>query len=112
MLKSGRFDIASDNIFDIDLLKTKILKTPAQIDELKTEIDELETSDTYENIQSIDDKDEYFSEIKVQLVEESERLEKELNQLKGVDIEDGFDFEGSNQDFFAKYALADEAVIR
>jgi Leucine-rich repeat (LRR) protein len=85
MLEADGFDIASDNIFDIDLLKKKILKTNAQIDELKTEIDELETSDTYKNIQSIDDKDEYFFEIKVQLVEELERLEKELNQLKGVD---------------------------
>jgi hypothetical protein len=116
MLISGGFVIASDNIFDKDLLKTKIVKTKAQIDELKTEIDELETSDTYENIQSIDDKDEYFSEIKVQLVEESERLEKELNQLKCVDIEDtvdikaAVDFEESNKAFFAKYAVADEAV--
>jgi len=110
MLMSGGFVIASDNIFDIDLLKTKILKTKTQIDELKTEIDELVTSDTYENIQSIYDKDEYFSEIKVQLVEEIERLEKELNQLKGIDIEDGFDFEDSNQAFLAKYAVADEAV--
>jgi uncharacterized coiled-coil DUF342 family protein len=115
MLMSGDFVIASDNIFDIDLLKSKISKTKTQIDELKTEIDELETSDTYENIQSIDDKDAYFSEIKVQLVEESERLEKELNQLKGIDIEDTVDmkavvdFEGSNQDFFANYAVAEEA---
>jgi uncharacterized coiled-coil DUF342 family protein len=116
MLMAGGFVIASDNIFDIDLLKTKILKTKAQLDELKTEIDELETSDTYKNIQSIDDKDVYFSEIKAQLVEESERLEKELNQLKCVDIEDTVDMkavvdcEDSNQDFFAKYAVADEAV--
>jgi uncharacterized coiled-coil DUF342 family protein len=116
MLMAGGFVIASDNIFDIDLLKTKILKTKAQLDELKTEIDELETSDTYKNIQSIDDKDVYFSEIKAQLVEESERLEKELNQLKGVDIEDTVDmkavvdFEDCNQDFFAKYAVADETV--
>jgi uncharacterized coiled-coil DUF342 family protein len=92
MLMSGGFVIASDNIFDIDLLKTKVLKTKVQIDELKTEIDELETSDVYENIQSIDNKDEYFSEIKVQLVEESECLEKELNQLKSVDIDAVVDF--------------------
>mgnify|MGYP000264126200 CR=1 FL=1 len=96
MLKSGEFVIASDNIFDTDLLKTKILKTKAKIDELKIEIDELETSDTYKNIQSIDDKDEYFSEIKVQLVEESDRLEKELNQLKGVDIEDAVSARDTN----------------
>jgi DNA repair exonuclease SbcCD ATPase subunit len=114
MLMAGDFVIASDNIFDIDLLKTKILKTKTQLDELKAEIDELEISDTYKNIQSIDDKDAYFSEIKVQLVEESERLENELNQLKGVDIVDTFDidavvdFEGSNQDFFAKYAVAED----
>jgi uncharacterized coiled-coil DUF342 family protein len=116
MLMSGEFVIASDNIFDVDLLKTKILKTKAKIDELKTETDELETSDVYKDIQSIDDKDAYFSKLKVQLVEESERLEKELNQLKCVDIEDTVDMkavvdcEDSNQDFFAKYAVADEAV--
>jgi uncharacterized coiled-coil DUF342 family protein len=110
MLISGGFVIASDNIFDIDLLKTKIVKTKARIDELKTEIDELKTSDTYKNIQSIDEKDEYFSKVKVQLVEESERLEKELNQLKGVDVEDDFDFDDSNQDFSAKHAVADEEV--
>jgi len=116
ILTSGGFVIASDNIFDIDLLKTKILKTKAQINELKTEIAELETSDTYKDIQGIDDKDEYFSEIKAQLVEESERLEKELNQLKGIDTEDTVDmdavvdFENNNRDFFAKYAVGDEAV--
>jgi uncharacterized coiled-coil DUF342 family protein len=104
MLISGGFVIASDNIFDIDLLKTKIVKTKAQIDELKTEIDELETSDTYKNIQSIDDKDEYFFKVKMQLVQESVRLEKELNQLKDVD------FDCSNQDFSAKHAVADVEV--
>jgi uncharacterized coiled-coil DUF342 family protein len=92
MLMSGEFVIASDNIFDVDLLKTKILKTKAKIDELKTETDELETSDVYKDIQSIDDKDEYFSAIKVHLAEESERLEKELNQLKCVDIAPTVDF--------------------
>ena len=78
-----------------------IPKTKAQIDELNTEIDELEVSDVYKDIQSINDKDEYFSEIKVQLVEESERLETELNQIKDIEVED--DFQASNQAFFNKY---------
>ena len=60
----------------------KYTNTKDKIDSLESEINELEASDVYINIQDIDDKDEYFEGLKAQLEEECERLEKELRQLK------------------------------
>ncbi len=85
-LQTGEgFDVASDTINDRDLLEKRVANTKVKIDVLIIEITELENSVTFKTIQDIDDKGEYFENIKSQLEEELERLEKEVRQLKMAD---------------------------
>jgi DnaJ-domain-containing protein 1 len=102
LLKFGLgFEVASDAVDDKELLKNIIANIKNKISLLENEIKELELSETYSIVQEIDDKDEYFSAIKIQLEEEYERLKKELRQLK-----DEADIDNSVEDF-----LEDEKMM-
>ena len=82
-LQSGMgFEVASDTVNDKELLKNLISNIMDKISLLESEINDLESSETYNTIQEIDDKDEYFNELKTQLDYEFGLLEKELRQLK------------------------------
>jgi len=94
----GGFDVASDTIQDKDVLNTKISTIKKQIASLEIEIDELEKSEPFQIIHEIEDKNEYFEELKVQLEEELEKLDEELRNLQNEpedfyfpDSSDGFD---------------------
>ena len=108
-LQSGDgFDVASDTLQDKDLLKSKIANTKAKIDALAVEINKLEVSDIYKNIQGIDDRDAYFENLKAQLEEEYARLEKELSQIKNdseyfvyPDIDEELEIDPSNENWEA-----------
>jgi hypothetical protein len=77
----GQFRDASDTIKDIELLKATIINIRKKINSLKTEICDLEGSDTFKTIQDIDDKDEYFDGLQQKLEVEHKRLIDELNQI-------------------------------
>lgn len=88
-LQSGeKFEVASDTIQDRGLLERKITNTKKKIDALEAEINELIASDDFNTISNINDKTEYFAEIRNQLEEELDRLKEELNQLKDTPDDD------------------------
>jgi len=82
-LESGEsFGVASDTVDDKEILKAKIAEAKEKIQQFKLAIEELDASESYQLIQQIDDIESYFEELKNQLEEEYQLLEKELNQLK------------------------------
>jgi hypothetical protein len=77
-LENGKFFIAkSDAINEKELLKTEIEKLRLRIKELKEQIQTITESSTYETIISIDNWDEYFSNVK-------KELSSQLNDLENV----------------------------
>jgi len=95
----GGFDVASDTIQDKDVLSAKISSIKKNIASLEIEIGELEKSDSFQVINEIEDKDEYFEELKAQLEEELERLAEELCYLQNKP--EDFYFPGGNDSFDA-----------
>lgn len=71
------FLVASDSINDKELLKAKIDELEEKIQAIKEEIEQIQSDETYQVIQKLDDWDGYFEELKTNLEEEKERLEKE-----------------------------------
>ncbi|NOR55177.1 MAG: hypothetical protein GQ531_03115 [Sulfurovum sp.] len=66
-LESGIvFDIASDKINNVELLKTKIIDIRQQLSAVTAEVDEIRNDETFKTLQKIDDIDEYFSDLKEQ----------------------------------------------
>jgi DNA repair exonuclease SbcCD ATPase subunit len=92
-LQTGKsFSVASDTIFDKDLLRSKIQAIKETIRTLESEIQELENSEANTTISEFDDKDDYFESLKAELLEEYARLEEALKQLNSdacsVELED------------------------
>ena len=81
-LKTGTsFEVSSKTIEDKELLKQKIREYKQNIENLKSEIDEIKEDETYQTIVEIDDWDEYFEELKNELEIEKERLKKEVRNI-------------------------------
>jgi len=93
-LQTGRgFDVASDAIQDTQLLNEKITAIKQKVKELETEIQKITKSDDYQTIAGIEDKYQYFNDLKQQLTEEAQRLQ---TILKG-DNENQSELEGYAQ---------------
>jgi len=75
---SKGFDAISKKIDDKEILKFKITEIKTKIEELKIEIKEIQQDETYNTIESLDDWDNYFDEIKESLQDEYDRLKEEL----------------------------------
>jgi len=75
VLKSGNgFELASDTITDKAKLKSRIAAMRNKVESLKHEVDGLQADETFELIQDLNDWDEYFENIRQQLIEEYETL--------------------------------------
>jgi DnaJ-domain-containing protein 1 len=70
----GSLNIASDDMNDKELLQKKIIVLRDRISLLEIEIRQLQENETYQRIQSIDDMEAYFSELKQALEAELEAL--------------------------------------
>ncbi len=66
----GGFDLASDTISDKALLKARVDALREKIQSLNFEVDALKSEETFEVIQGVDDWNEYFDNVKQQLIEE------------------------------------------
>jgi DnaJ-domain-containing protein 1 len=74
-LESGvSLNIASDDMNDKELLQKKIIVLRDRISLLEIEIRQLQENETYQRIQSIDDMEAYFSDLKQALEAELEAL--------------------------------------
>jgi len=74
------FDIASDTINDKERLKEKIKDVRKRMDALNKEIEEIKSNESFTIIQEVDDLDEYFDQLKFDLQEELERLQRESDK--------------------------------
>ena len=85
-LENGYFelDISSDKIDNKELLQKKIEQYKEQIAILDKEIVELEENEIYKIILDYEDLNEYFEEIRVELEEEKDMLEKEVLEIDDV----------------------------
>jgi DNA repair exonuclease SbcCD ATPase subunit len=87
------FLVASDSINDKELLKAKIDELKEKIQAIKEEIEQIQSDETYQVIQKLDDWDGYFEELKTTLETEKERLEKEASVVShGNDLFEESDF--------------------
>ncbi|MEN5387871.1 hypothetical protein ABE179_08030 [Aliarcobacter skirrowii] len=75
------FEVSSETIEDKELLKEKIREYKQNIEDLKSEIDEIKEDDTYQTIVELDDWDKYFEELKSGLENEKEKLEEEAREV-------------------------------
>lgn len=80
------FEVSSDSINDINLLKEKIAEYKKKIEEIKEELDEIEKEEAFQTISTINNWDDYFENLKGKLQNEKEKLEQKLSQ---VDYSDG-----------------------
>lgn len=76
------FDIASDSINDKERLKEKIKDIRKRMDALNEEIEEIKSNESFAVLQEVDDLDEYFDQLKSDLQEELERLQRESDNSK------------------------------
>lgn len=82
LLENGSgFELSSDSIDDKEILKAKIDEYKQNIEEIENELEELEEDETYQVIVELDDWDEYFEELKSELLKEKERLEEEAREV-------------------------------
>ena len=68
------FKLASDSIDDKELLKSRIVETKYAIDVVLIKITRLEKDDTFILVNSIENVDDYFSNMKAELEREYENL--------------------------------------
>ena len=68
------FELSSETIEDKELLKEKIKEYKENIQNIKSELDEIKQDETYQTIAELDDWDVYFEELKNGLESEKERL--------------------------------------
>jgi DNA repair exonuclease SbcCD ATPase subunit len=82
-LESGNsFETASDSINDKEKLKEKIAQARAKTEEILSEIDDIKNDEIYQQIQSIEDMDEYLENIEKKLFKEKQALFDELHQIE------------------------------
>jgi len=80
-LESGIvFEVASDKINDSEVLKAKILDIREKIDDMKSELEEIQDDDTFKTLQNIDNLDTYFETMK-------EQLQIQYDSLHGLEEE-------------------------
>lgn len=100
-LESGKsFDIASDTINDKELLREKIKDIRERLDKFNQEIEAIKSSETFTIIHEVDDLDGYFDQLKSDLQEELERLQREsekadetstkINEVQKLNKEDEY----------------------
>lgn len=70
------FDFDSNKLNSTELLRNKISDLKEKIELVKLEINNILSSDTYKTITNINNWNEYFDELKIQLLEEKEELLK------------------------------------
>ena len=81
-LESGTtFKTVSSDIEDKELLLNKIKEFEQNISDLKDEIETLKDDDTFTTILQLDNWDEYFEELKNELTEQKDNLEKEAMEV-------------------------------
>ena len=73
--------VVSDSIDDKKILRAKIEEFEQNISILKEEIEDIKLDDTFITISELDDWDEYFEELKVELEAEKEKLEKQASEI-------------------------------
>lgn len=81
LLTGKSFSVASDTIFDKELLRLKIQAIKETIRTLESEIQDLESSEANAIISESGDKDDYFESLKAQLLKEFAGLEETLKKL-------------------------------
>jgi hypothetical protein len=87
-LENGEgFGKMSDTIQDKDVLKSKIIELRKKLDETKDEIEKIKSDETFKTIQTIDDWEVYFAEMKVALQKKYENLLDENHDEKSQVIE-------------------------
>lgn len=77
-LQQGKFTKRSDTINEKEKLKAEIQKLKSKIAHLEAEIFAIKESEEYQTITEIEDWDDYFDDIRSQLMNEIERFETEL----------------------------------
>lgn len=77
-LQQGKFTKRSDTINEKEKLKAEIHKLKEKIAHLEAEIFAIKESEEYQTITEIEDWDDYFDDIRSQLMGEIERFETEL----------------------------------
>ena len=75
------FKTVSSDIEDKELLLNKIKEFEQNISDLKDEIKTLKDDDTFTTILQLDNWDEYFEELKNELTEQKDNLEKEAMEV-------------------------------
>lgn len=73
---SEDFEVSSDIIKDKMLLKEKINEYKENISNLKKELAEIKENETYQTISTLENWNDYFEELKKDLIQEKEKLEK------------------------------------
>ncbi len=81
-LESGKgFTLASDAIFNADILQAKIDQLRQDILSIENEITQLKTTDVYSTLIVLADKESYFAELYAKLNAECESLRNRLKEL-------------------------------
>lgn len=76
--KGNFFKSKSDSVSERELLKMEIAKLRQRIKSLENEIVSIKESDTFKTVNSINNWDAYFNEMKVKLEGELEEMKKEI----------------------------------
>lgn len=71
-----------ENIKDIEVLKEKIEQYKQNIEDIKSEIEEIKEDETYQTISEIYNRNEYFEDLRSDLIVEKKILSDELKNLK------------------------------
>lgn len=75
------FEVASDNIENKEILKSKIEEFKSFIQKLQDEIEEIKSDDTFVAISELDDWNLYFEELKSELQKQEKELEEEAREI-------------------------------
>ena len=77
----GVFVSVSDTVCNVEVLSAKIDEIKNTISMIITELNEIEQSETYQEIADIEDQNDYFDALKENLAAEKEQLESRLQTL-------------------------------
>lgn len=82
-LQSGLgFAVASDTITDKKFLRSKIDQLRQTIQQYEADVLEIQLSESWKSLVEIEDRDEYFCNLKVQLEDEYIKLQDQMAELK------------------------------